>query len=375
MTTHRRALSIRLTAVVSMSLLACGSAGGDDQSVPASGSGGTSAGSGGSGGTSSSGGTGNIAGFGNAGGAAQGDADVCGELAIQLTRQIPTVVLLVDQSLSMDEPFGSGTRWTVVRDALLDPQSGLVVLLQDEIRFGLALYTSLDGYQGSACPMLVEVDCAMGSYSAIQAAYASAVPIDDTPTGESIDAVAAKLVAVQEPGPKYIVLATDGVPDTCEVPDDATSQQKAEAKAKSVAAAQSARTQGIQTSIIAIGPGVGTAHLQDVANAGAGLPVGGSDNAPFYEALDQASLVSAFESIIEGARSCVFALEGEVVPGAAGQGDVRLDGQPLAYGDANGWTLNSATELEILGDACDAIQSGGHEVTATFPCGAVVSVK
>jgi hypothetical protein len=313
---------------------------------------------------------------GNAGAASaasSGSDASCADLSVTMTRQTPTVLLLIDQSLSMAEPFGSGTRWTVVRDALLSPSSGLVHALEKEIRFGLALYTSLDGsLNGGTCPLLVEVQCAVGNYTAIHDAWNAAAPIDDTPTAESIIAVTAKLEQVTEPGPRHIVLATDGAPDMCEVPDDLSSQQKQQAKDGSVKAAQAAFSKGIRTSVIAIGPGVGTSHLQDLANAGQGLPVGGGQDAKFFEALDQDALTKAFSDVIEGARSCKFTLDGEVVGGAGGSGTVTLDGEALPYGGENGWTLESPTEIELQGDACKKVQSGDHQLSATFPCGAVV---
>jgi hypothetical protein len=329
------------------------------------------------GGTSA--GTGGSIALGGAGGsqaAGGGSSSGCADLHVKLTRQTPTVLLLIDQSLSMADAFGDGTRWSVVRDALLDPAKGLVRALDGEVRFGLALYTSLDGStKGGQCPLLVEVDCAVGNADAIAAAYAAAEPIDDTPTGESLVAVTQKLVALNEPGPKYVVLATDGAPDTCEIPDGQTKGDKADAKAKSVAAAQDAFAKGIRTAVIAIGDGIGTDHLQDLANAGAGLPVGGAATAPYYLALDQGALVGALEAVIDGARSCVFTLDGTVVDGAGASGEVTLDGAQLGYGDADGWKLASDHEIELVGAACAAVQKGDHDLAATFPCGAVAPPK
>ena len=50
-----------------------------------------------------------------------------------------------------------------------------------------------------------------------------------------------------------------------------------------------------------------------------------------------------------------------------------IDGMPIPCNDPNGWQANSPTEIELLGDACDAIQEGSHTVSGDFPCG-VVSV-
>ena len=289
----------------------------------------------------------------------------CPNVVVTYEKQIPTVMLLVDQSGSMTEAFGGGSRWSVLHDALLDPSTGIVATLESEVRFGLALYTSNGGSAGGACPTLTEVPVALGNYAAIKAVYDPASPEGDTPTGESIAAVATQLGAVVEEGPKVIVLATDGEPDTCAEPNPQNGQPQ------SIAAAQAAFAQGIRTYIISVGADVRLGHRQDIANAGAGKPVGGADDAPYYQALDPASLAAAFDEIINGVRSCVFTLNGSIAEQNATQGTVSLDGQPLAYGDPDGWKLNGPSEIEITGAACDAIQSGDHTVAIEFPCGTV----
>jgi hypothetical protein len=210
--------------------------------------------------------------------------------------------------------------------------------------------------------MTTEVSTALGNFAAMKAVYDAAGPLGETPTGESITKVAGSLAAVTDPGPKYIILATDGEPDTCAQPNPQNGQPQA------VAAAQAAHAQGIGTFIIAVGNQVSAGHQQDMANAGAGQQQG----APYWTALDPAGLVDAFDTIINGVRSCVFTVNGQIDPAKAALGNVVLDGQGLTYDDPNGWKLNSPTEIELVGAACDAIQSGEHEISATFPCDAVV---
>jgi hypothetical protein len=170
-------------------------------------------------------------------------------------------------------------------------------------------------------------------------------------------------VPYAEPGPKVIVLATDGEPDTCAQPNPQNGQPE------SIAAAQAAFGKGIETYVISVGSGVSLNHLQDMANAGKGLTVGGSQNATYYQANNQASLVSAFNEIIYGVRSCVFTLDGKVDAAEAGKGVVTLDGKALGYNDPNGWKLNPPSEVELVGTACSAIKSGDHKVAIDFPCG------
>lgn len=291
--------------------------------------------------------------------------DNCPGAHVTFERRIPYVVLLVDQSGSMTQDFGNGTRWSVLHEALLDAQTGIVKRLENEVRFGLALYTSHNGYEGGTCPLLNGVDAEFGNYQAIKGIYDAAQPDEDTPTGESLLAVAEDLqkIYLNVPTPKVIVLATDGEPDTCEEPDPENGQQE------SIAAAQAAYGMGIETYVISVGNEVGLGHLQDMANAGLGLQVGGGTNATFWQALDQDQLYDAFDTIINGVRDCVFALDGNVVPGYEDQGTVKLDGQELTKDDPNGYKLNGSNEVQLLGTACETIQEGEHDLTIEFPCG------
>lgn len=292
-------------------------------------------------------------------------SDACPNITVTFEKTVPTVLLLVDQSGSMTEKFGSDTRWNAARKALIDPTTGVVKLLEKEVRFGLALFTSKNGFSGGTCPMLTTVPIALGNYSAIASVYGKSDPIGDTPTGESIDAVVKTLSDPSIPGPKYIVLATDGEPDTCAVPNPQNGQKEA------VAAAQNAYAKGIKTFYISVGSEVSAGHAQDMANAGQGLAIGGTDKAKYWSAMDPASIKDAFDTIIYGVRSCTFKLNAKVTDPT--KGEVTLDGSKLTYGDANGWKLDAdGVTVTLLGTSCDKIKSGDHSISAEFACTAVI---
>lgn len=287
-----------------------------------------------------------------------GEGGACADITINFAPVIPSVMLLIDQSGSMTEDFGNdGNRWDVLYETLMDPTDGVVQSLQSQVRFGLSLYTGGNG----ECPQIIDVPIALNNRDAIDAVYSDEGPEDDTPTGDSIDAVVPGVVAYAEEGPKFIVLCTDGEPDTCEDGD-------ADGRPEALAAAQAAFGQDIGIYVISVGSDIGEDHLQDMANAGVGLPIGGAENAPFWQALDAEGLADAFDTIINGVRSCVLTVEGEIDPEKACDGTVRIDGVEIPCDDPNGWTLLSPTEIELQGDACDLIQSGEHTVDATFPC-------
>jgi hypothetical protein len=270
-------------------------------------------------------------------------------------------VLLVDQSGSMTGDFGGATRWDVVTDVLIDPDAGIVPQFAGNIRFGLTLYTSMMGDAGGECPMLIEVDPALNNAPAIDSTLSMAGPLGDTPTGESLDIVWQKLDVLDVPGQKFIVLATDGEPDTCAVPNPSEGQPE------SVAAAQGAFNAGIKTFIISVGADVSNAHLQDLANAGQGVQPGDPD-AEFYLALDQAALVTAFDEILASVRSCQLDLDTPLTAEDAANCTLQINGEPVGLDDPNGWMLNDPTEVELLGSACDTLQTGAASVQMDCSC-------
>jgi von Willebrand factor type A domain len=300
-----------------------------------------------------------------------GDSGVCASTAVDLGHQLPTVLLLVDQSGSMNAQFGTSDRWQTLRTALMDPALGIVSTLQAQVRFGLTLYSGRDG--AAPCPALTNVAPALNNFMPIDMAYPvpTTAIIDDTPTGESITAAAKILQGVTDPGPKVIVLATDGEPDTCATPDP----QTPEAKEVAVKAAQDAFATGVFTFYISVGNEVSAAHATEMANVGQGYPRADKTQR-FYLANDQAALAQAFATIVDGVRSCSFQLNGTVKDGGEADGTVTLDGSALPLNDPNGWRLSSPTTVEFVGKACETVKDkNDHKVNAEFTCGAIVPFK
>ncbi len=288
----------------------------------------------------------------------------CGEVTVMLEPIIPTIVLLIDQSGSMTSDFGGQDRWSAVYETLMN-DDGVVAQLESDVRFGVTLYTSEDGDEGGECPILTSVEAALDNRAAIDGAYGPAMPNDETPTGESLEAVATSLSALDFEGPKAIVLATDGEPDTCATPNPQEGQPEA------LAAAEFAFGEGISTFIISVGDEVGADHLQEMANVGVGKPADDPMPAPYYEALNAGQLVDAFNEIIGTFISCELTIEGEVDLEQACEGRVRLDGEELECGVD--WDVPNETTLLLIGDACDTLKDGAsHTVEASWPCGAVV---
>jgi hypothetical protein len=282
----------------------------------------------------------------------------CVDVDVQFTKVIPSVMLLVDQSGSM-----SGTKWTTLYDTLMNPTTGVVKPLESEVRFGLTMYT--DSNRVAGCPDLTQVPIALNNYLAIDKVYAPALPDKDTPMAESVEVVTAQLVAYPEPGPKVMIFGTDAnALDTC-------TTTGANAMPLTIANIDAAYKLGIRTFIIYVGTTGAASALAQAANVGQGFPASDPVNR-VYLGGNATDLRNAFNTIIGGVRSCTLNLNGNVVSGTENLGLVSLDGQALDYLSMDGWRLNSSSELELLGTACQNIQNGDHALKITFPCEAFI---
>ncbi len=304
-----------------------------------------------------------------------GSGHLCGEVNVAFEQITSTVVLLVDQSASMNAHFsGYGSRWNTVNGVLLNSTDGFVKSLESEIRFGLTLYTSDDGFEnGLDCPLLTEEPPDLNNHQAISNLYDASSWQNDTPTGESIDAVVTQLKN-DESESKSIILITDGMPDTCENPNPQdNSPEEAQARSEAVASAANAFSNGIVLYIVYVNSSFGSlveGHVRDMANAGAGVKSG----ADYYLVSNQGALEDAFRQIIYGVRSCNFALRGDVKVKQGNESDCLVTGgtTDLVYQDPNGWQFNDdKTEIELIGTACEQTKTGDVSVSGWCPCDAI----
>lgn len=325
---------IRLATATSLFLLACGASNG---TIGGGGAGGSGGGGGGGG-----------------GGGAGPDAS-CPAVHFVATQVTPSIHLLIDRSGSMDTnlPGTNTTRYQAMHDALVGT-NGVVSQLQSKVYFGASLFSA-----DQPCPRLYSQARAMSNASSIKTLIESQGPGGNTPTAPSIDAVVADFAANPPPmgSPPVIVLATDGLPNSCNSNTDTT--------AETVVAAGHAYAAGIRVFVLGIA-GVNDSFLQQVAAAGVGMP-----NAPYYTANSPAQLQQAFQQIIGGVVSCDLMISGNIDPSQAAGGTVTLDGHPLMYG--TDWTLVGGNTIELQGSACDTLKNTANpSVDASFPCGSVI---
>ena len=296
----------------------------------------------------------------------------CPAVHATATKTTPSIQLLIDRSGSMLEDFSGTPKFQAVQDALLGKAAGppgIVTKLQDQVYFGASMYPS------NACPAILELGRAKSNEPAISTFLKAHPPspagsgdVRNTPTPPSIDAVVADFAANQVPpgSPPVIVLATDGLPNTC-------NDNNANTQSQSVTATKNAFAAGIKTYILSVGTIAGAAtHLQEMANAGQGVKSGQPD-ATVFVGNNPDDLAAAFTQIIGGVLSCDLRLSGEIDPGDAPNGIVTINTTTtLTFG--TDWTLDADhITLHILGNACTMLKALTNPVVdAEFPCGTVI---
>jgi hypothetical protein len=294
-------------------------------------------------------------------------APTCIEGQVEFTEVLPQIWLLLDRSGSMTESLGTTSRWralgaVILGDPLVPEDRGIVGAFEGRAAFGAVFYTS--GSAAGGCVLDLEsVAPATNNYTKIRQRYEKLSPSGGTPTADSVAATVAEAVSRDlTGGPKILVLATDGEPGGCAPrPDLATVEVEKEVS--------KAFAKGITTFAISISTDTNPSHMQRVANLGVGLPADANPPAPFYTAQSQEELKLAFSAVVEQVpRTCVFSLNGEVDAKNADKGSVVLAGVELAYGDANGWILKQADQVELVGAACEEIRAGEEDLDITFPC-------
>jgi von Willebrand factor type A domain-containing protein len=282
-----------------------------------------------------------------------------------------TVLLLIDQSQSMSFAFGGSTRWSVLREAVVDPDVGLLASLDPNARVGMMLYTGRGGFNNPlGCPLITQVSADFDNVEAVRETYRAAEPQrgGDTPTGESITQAAAALSNITTASPKYILLATDGEPDTCAQP------KPSEGLPQALEAASAAFAQGIRVFVLGVSDGLDAWRVQQLANAGAGKDpnlvygVDAEAEEPFSASTDPRELAGQLRGIIGDVRSCTIELGARVGTEGLPQGQLVLDGQPLANDRRNGWTFVDANTVRLNGAACDKVLADGQRLEVRFPC-------
>ncbi len=292
---------------------AAGAVGGDDGAAGTAGSAGTtglagtngSAGSTGTAGTNGASGTGGAAGRGGAGGAhaAGGTGGM---------NCLPDILIVQDRSGSMTDdandspcPGGCGlnSKWAAVSAAV----TNVAGATDGIVNWGLKFFPDTKGCSASG-PPTVPIGTSNGAL--VANAIARTQPSGNTPTRDAITYATAYLQSLTDANPKFLLLATDGLPNcpdgcaamanptsACTMSDNPVEDMAAEA------AVTAAATSGIRTFVVGIGA-LATAEntLNQLAIAGGEAQTGAATS--YYPAGDEAALEAALTAIVNKIAGC-----------------------------------------------------------------------
>jgi hypothetical protein len=328
--------------------------------------------------------------------------------------KVPTVLLLVDRSGTMFKD--AGNPWGVLRDSVLK----VVADLNDQVRFG---FVAVTGEQAAGmCPLLDEILPADSNYEAVKAKYVSlSAPVKgESPGMRGLERAAEILAADTTEGDKYVMFVTDGEQDFCNDGDFACPTDSVVHRLQTLAA------QGFKTFIFGLPMTSTDAQaqaryplvLQAFADAGAGaavapvLPPGGTgpinifyncQGVPEWQAealaagrgamqtlgtyaaasggtkvytpdpTNEMALTQEIRNVLSGVKSCVFDIGGDikVIQSRLDEAHVYVEGVevPLDTGGANGWHMPTATQIELVGSACENWRlPQNNKIDWDFPC-------
>jgi hypothetical protein len=321
-------------------------------------------------------GTGNSTGAGatSGGGGSPGgnsNPDVNCGIFMQGAQMVPPDILIVqDKSGSMNDQAdgttcnggcGANSKWSQTTTAL-----NMVIGMTDTtVNWGLKFFAT----SNSGCNVSTTAEVPVGpmNAAAIMTAIGRAAPGSSTPTRVAMQNAVTIMQGVTDTNPKYLLLATDGLPNCA--PGGATNADDSPGAIQAVA---DALTAGFPTFVVGIGNTMGTTTLNSMAMAG-GRPQQGAATS-FYQVNDTASLVTALQAIVGSVASCVFNLG---TPPNSMTSNSAID----VYGDntkipkdttnTNGWNYigGGTSQIQIFGPTCDAIMAGTvKNVQITYIC-------
>jgi hypothetical protein len=190
-------------------------------------------------------------------------------------------------------------------------------------------------------------------------------PGGSTPTHLGVMAGAAYLQTVADPNPKFILLATDGLPNCAPgMAADADDTMGA------VQAVTDAAAAGFPVFVVGVGDVAAAQATLDMMAVAGGRPQPGTPK--YYPVSSTADLVAVLTKIGGQITTCSFGL-GKAPPDPTNIGVYANPGQVKIMKDpnhANGWDYGAGMKsIELFGAACDDVKSKKTtDVQAIFGC-------
>ncbi len=300
----------------------------------------------------------------------------CGQTNVPIEAVPPDVLIIQDKSGSMaDDDSGSscgrnctqGSKWTQMVTAV----SGVVMSTDSQINWGLKFFSD-DNVCGASKAPQVGVGSSTGTQ--IASTLQMTNPNGNTPTRDAVTTGASYLAGVKDNNPKYILLATDGLPncpagcadmggqasDMCTRTDNPS-----EDVAATQAIADALTKYKIKTFVIGVG-NVSAAQntLNNFAMAG-GLAQSGASTS-YYAATDPQALENALNALVGAVFSCTVSLSGApsgFTNVAVSATDTSMNNKNVAISQdgTNGWSYDANKQNILLnGDSCSKLKNGTY---------------
>jgi len=258
---------------------------------------------------------------------------------------------------------GANSKWSQVSAAM----DTVVMTTQANVNWGLIFFASDNMCGVGSTP---NVTIAVNNYMAISQAYANGNPTSYTPTESAMNAAVAYMKTLTDTNPKYLLLATDGLPNCGPGGKSQTSDDSPGA----TTAVMNAAAAGFPTFVVGIGNTMGETTLNGFAKAGGEPQVGSADGNSFYEVNSTADLVTALNKIVGIVASCTIPLT-NVPPGqtnvAVSVQDASGTATKVPQDNTDGWSYanGSTTTIQLNGSYCDGIKMGTYSnVEFVYAC-------
>jgi hypothetical protein len=297
--------------------------------------------------------------------------DACPSNSFVANNLPPDLLIVLDRSGSMNEDStgttcmggcGATSKWSQMTAAI----NQVVANTETKVRWGLKFFASSGG--GGSCMVNATAEVPVGpmNAAAIAAAITATTPGSSTPTRAAETQAAAYLAAVTDPNPKYILLATDGLPN-CMTGGGANATDEVAA----IAAVSTVAAMGIPTFVIGVATSGSTADgtLNMMAMNGGHPRAATPLYYPVATSMDLQLALADIQGMV--ALPCQFQLPG--VPSNLGAVSVTVGGQVVQASD---WMYGPGNRSIVFPDAgalCMSLKSGAvKDVKINLPCGDVI---
>jgi hypothetical protein len=293
----------------------------------------------------------------------------CGLSSYGLDKIPADLLIVLDRSGSMNDPVVGtlDTRWTAMTAAIGE----VVAMTQTSIRWGLKYFPDM----AMACGVNDGAAIPIGDASGPAIATAIVDPVitptgGRTPTRVGMNSATAYLKTLTDPNPKFILLATDGIPNCVPGEMDTATPDIAGA----IQSVKDAAAAGFPTFVIGIATAGTDADttLNDMAVGGGQPRAAGPPS--YYPVANKADLVAALGKIGGQIGSCSFGLS--MVPPDPTNVAVEADGNrvPQDPTHTNGWDYGTGMRsIQLFGTYCDQAKAALiKNVRAIFGCPGIV---